>query len=62
MFRAQIAEWDEPDSDLDDDDDLLHLEDETNDQETTETKESWMGALLNTSVGSFLHGLTGTKV
>ena len=58
---AQIAEWDEPDSDLEDDSDILHLDDD-GDLETVGDKDSWAGALLRTSVGSFLHGLTGRKV
>ncbi|CAM9174810.1 unnamed protein product [Ascophyllum nodosum] len=58
---GEIAEWDEPDSDLEDDSDILHLDDD-GDLETVGDKDSWAGALLRTSVGSFLHGLTGRKV
>lgn len=65
MFRhvhigiMQTPEWDEPDSDLDDDDDILDLD---GGDEAVEADNSWAGALLKTSLGGFLHGLTGTKV
>lgn len=63
----QEPEWNEEDSDVADDEDLLHLDridgeggDETEGREESST--SWAGALLQTRWGSFLHGLTGTKV
>ena len=55
----QTPEWDKPDSDLDDDDDILALD---VGDEAAEADNSWAGALLKTSLGGFLHGLTGTKV
>lgn len=59
---SQTAEWEECESDLDEDDifDLEGTEGEgTGDHED---KVTWTGALLKTSFGGFLHGLTGTKV
>lgn len=58
VFCMQTAEWDEPESDLDEDD-VLDL---NGSEDASENKESWAGALLKTSLGGFLHGLTGTKV
>lgn len=55
----QTPEWDEADSDIDDNDDILDLD---GGDEAVETDTSWAGALLKTSLGGFLHGLTGTKV
>lgn len=54
----QTAEWDEPESDLDEDD-ILDLQALGN---ADENKGSWAGTLLKTGLGGFLHGLTGTKV
>lgn len=54
----QTAEWDEPESDLDEDD-ILDLQASEN---ADENKGSWAGTLLKTNLGGFLHGLTGTKV
>ncbi|CAN0169032.1 unnamed protein product [Ectocarpus sp. 6 AP-2014] len=55
---GETAEWDEPESDLDEDD-ILDLQASEN---ADENKGSWAGTLLKTSLGGFLHGLTGTKV
>lgn len=57
--KGETPEWDEPDSDLDDDDVILDLD---GGDEAVEADNSWAGALLKTSLGGFLHGLTGTKV
>ncbi|CAB1104142.1 unnamed protein product [Ectocarpus sp. CCAP 1310/34] len=54
----QTAEWDKPESDLDEDD-ILDLQASEN---ADESKGSWAGTMLKTSLGGFLHGLTGTKV
>lgn len=58
VFATQTAEWDRPQSEFDEDD-VLNLEGSEGD---VENKDSWTGALLKTSLGGFLHGLTGTKV
>lgn len=55
----QTAEWDEPESDLDDGHDVLDLQGEDG---AGGAQDSWAGALLKTNLGGFLHGLTGTKV
>ncbi|CAN0456090.1 unnamed protein product, partial [Ectocarpus sp. 8 AP-2014] len=55
---GETAEWDEPESDLDEDD-ILDLQASEN---ADENKGSWAGTLLKTSLGGFIHGLTGTKV
>ncbi|CAM9143730.1 unnamed protein product [Scytosiphon promiscuus] len=57
--RGDIAEWDECESDLDEDDIFDIGEHERSDNKDTDT---WTAALLNTRLGGFLHGLTGTKV
>lgn len=57
-MRMQTAEWDKPESDLDENDIFDMEESET----AADSKGSWTGALLKTSLGGFLHGLTGTKV
>ncbi|CAN0221316.1 unnamed protein product [Pylaiella littoralis] len=56
--EGETAEWDEPESDFDEDD-VLNLQGAEDD---SQTKDSWAGSLLRTSLGGFLHGLTGTKV
>lgn len=53
----QTAEWDNPESDLEND--IFDMEES---EDAAENKDSWTGALLKTSLGGFLHGLTGTKV
>lgn len=58
LLRVQAAEWEEPESDLDDDD-MFDLE---GSDDIGENKQSWAEALLRTGLGGFLHGLTGTKV
>lgn len=54
----QIAEWDKAESDLDEND-IFDMEES---EDAAGTTGSWTGALLKTSLGGFLHGLTGTKV
>lgn len=77
-WRQQEAEWNEAESDLDEDDDLLKLgggdEQEHEHQGVhgdgdvnagageENASSSWAGVFLKTSLGGFLHGLTGTKV
>lgn len=58
VLATQTAEWDKPQSEFDEDD-VLNLE---GSEDGSENKDSWTGALLKTSLGGFLHGLTGTKV
>lgn len=58
LLCVQAAEWEEPESDLDDDN-MFDLE---GSDDVGEIKQSWAGVLLKTSLGGFLHGLTGTKV
>eukprot|EP00752_Nemacystus_decipiens_P002225 g2111.t2 len=56
--QGETAEWDKPESDLDEND----IFDMVKNEAAADNQSSWAGALLQTSVGGFLHGLTGTKV